>query len=101
VSLPDDIFDGLSLDWIDLRSNNLESLPKSIGSQDKLTYLYLQNNPLSEHSEYNWAADFHSARDVKKFMPEFQEAMGLEVTTKKPKTRQQIAEEELKKRQKK
>lgn len=98
--LPDNIFDGMGkLEWLDLRSNELESLPKSIGGLSGLKYLFLQNNPLSDHADYNWASDYHSKRDVNKFMPEFQEAMGLKVTAKKPKTREQIAEEELKKRQ--
>ncbi|MHA2501681.1 MAG: leucine-rich repeat domain-containing protein [Candidatus Kariarchaeaceae archaeon] len=100
VRIPDGIFDGLSkLEWLDLRSNMLEAIPKSVGTLAGLKYLFLQNNPLSDHADFNWANDYHSARDVKKFMPEFQEAMGQEVTTKKPPTRQEIAEAELKKRQ--
>ena len=85
--------------WLDLRSNEIETLPKSIGGLKNLDYLFLQNNPLSSHQDYNWASDFHSKREIGKFMPEFQEAMGLEVTMKKSLSRQEIAERELRKRE--
>ena len=85
--------------WLDLRSNEIETLPKSIGGLKNLDYLFLQNNPLSSHQDYDWASDFHSKREIGKFMPEFQEAMGLEVTMKKSLSRQEIAERELRKRE--
>lgn len=87
------------INWLDLRSNEIETLPKSIGGLKNLDYLFLQNNPLSSHQDYDWASDFHSKREIGKFMPEFQEAMGLEVTMKKSLSRQEIAERELRKRE--
>ena len=80
MTLPDGIFSGLKLDWLDLRSNELDSLPSSLAECDKLTYLYLQNNPLTsyEETDYDWRQDYHSKRDVGKFMPEFKAHLGIE-----------------------
>jgi len=100
IRLPDDIFEDLdNLEWLDLRSNKLEAIPKSVGLCDGLNYLFLQNNPLGDHPEHNWAADYHSQRDIRKFMPEFQEAMGLEVTMEKPLTREERAARAKKRRE--
>ncbi|RDD42713.1 Leucine-rich repeat-containing protein 27 [Trichoplax sp. H2] len=49
LALPDDFFDRLpSLRWLDLRNNQLQSIPSSIGNHKTLTNLLLSGNLLTE-----------------------------------------------------
>ncbi|MCH8907629.1 MAG: leucine-rich repeat domain-containing protein [Candidatus Heimdallarchaeota archaeon] len=70
--LPDDIFASLpNLEWLDLRENGLVTIPKSVGTLKNLVYLYLQNNADLDDDKNNFNQDYHSKRDVDKFMEAF------------------------------
>ncbi|MFV2016094.1 MAG: leucine-rich repeat domain-containing protein [Candidatus Heimdallarchaeota archaeon] len=75
--IPDDFLTLFpDLEWLDLRENGLTKVPSSVVGLKKLKYLYLQNNPDLTTDEHDFSADYHSTRDVGKFVEEFQKATG-------------------------
>lgn len=71
-TLPNDIFASLpNLEWLDLRENGLQKIPKSVGGLKNLVYLYLQNNSDLDDGKNDFNQDYHSKRDVAKFMEAF------------------------------
>lgn len=78
--LPDDFMSMFpDLEWLDLRENGLTKIPSSVIGLKKLVYLYLQNNPELTSDDYDFSADYHSKRDVAKFVEEYQKSTDASV----------------------
>lgn len=75
--LPDDFLSMFpDLEWLDLRENGLTKIPSSVLGLKNLVYLYLQNNPGLTSEDYDFSADYHTKRDVAKFVEEYQKSTG-------------------------
>lgn len=75
--LPDEFLTSFpDLEWLDLRENGLTKVPSSVLGLKKLVYLYLQNNPDLTTDDYDFSEDYHSKRDVGKFVEAYQKATG-------------------------